>query len=30
MLGTVSDSDALLDPIKEDVDLYTDLIVQSL
>ena len=30
ILGTVCDSDALLDPIKEDVDLYTDLLVRSL
>jgi len=30
ILGTVSDSDALLDPIKDDVELYTDLFVRTL
>ena len=30
ILGQVCDSDALLDPIKDDVDLYTDLLVASL
>ena len=30
ILAEVCDSDALLDPIREDVDLYTNLIVQSL
>ena len=30
ILGTISDGDALLDPIKDDIELYTDLFVRSL
>ena len=30
VLGTICDSDALLDPIKNEIDLWTDLIVESL
>ena len=30
ILGQICDSDALLDPIKDEIDLYTDLLVSSL
>ena len=30
ILGQVCDSDALLDPIKDEIDLYTDILVNSL
>ena len=30
ILGQICDSDALLDPIKDEIDLYTDLLVNSL
>jgi len=30
ILGTISDGNALLDPIKDDIELYTELFVRSL
>ena len=30
ILGHICDSDALLDPIKDEVDLYTDILVRNL
>jgi len=30
IMGTISDSDALLDPIRDDVDLFTDILVRGL
>ena len=30
ILGHICDSDALLDPIKEDVEIYTDVLVNSM
>ena len=30
VLGNICDSDALCDPIKDDIDLWTDLLVRSL